>query len=190
MGVHNTRRLMNGVGAFGTFACFVAVPFTTNKHLIIGLLAVSQLFSSFTNSGVFSNVFDVAPRLAAVVMGIANGIGMTQGVLSPLLTAHLIGGGGGGSGGGGSNASSGSSSGEAGQNGWWKVWTVAAGLALVAAVSFHFGSTGSNLEGQWARKEHSSGGSSSGRPLMKPGGDGGGASDVGGAAESTLHAPK
>ena len=123
MGVHNTRRIMNGVGALGTFACFVTVPMITNKHLIIGLLAVSQLFASFTNAGVFSNVFDVAPRLAAVVMGITNGIGMTQGVISPLLTAVLIDGGGSDS----SAAGSGSATSMLPESGWWKVWAVAAG---------------------------------------------------------------
>eukprot|EP01052_Picozoa_sp_SAG31_P019389 SAG31_NODE_1410_length_8470_cov_6.064031_5_plen_195_part_00 len=156
MSVHNTRRLMNGVGALGTFACFIAVPLTANKHLIIGLLAVSQLFSSFTNSGVFSNVFDVAPRLAAVIMGIANGIGMTQGVLSPLLTAQLV-----GDDDDDADSASGSSSrnGPAHTGGWWKVWAVAAALALIAAVSFHYGSTGKNLESEWTRDESAEGSS-------------------------------
>jgi len=35
-----------------------------------------------------------------------------------------------------------------------QVWTVAACFALLATVSFQFGSTGENLEGRWSATRH------------------------------------
>lgn len=103
--------------------------------------------------GVFVNIFDVAPQSCAVVCGVANCIGMTQGrplpapptphkycapwnsenaprraracllpvregVLSPILTTYLIGGG--IAFGGHGSSASGSDAGGGGDSGWWQ----------------------------------------------------------------------
>jgi len=151
LSVHNTRRLMNGGGALVQGLCLALIPTTDSTPLIIILLAASQGASGATNSGVFSNIFDIAPRTCGALCGFVNCIGMSQGVISPALTALIL------SRGGGSGSSdssmSGSGGGDGGASAWTDVLVVAAVLALVSAVSFQLLSTGDVTEDAWIIEE-------------------------------------
>jgi sugar phosphate permease len=147
-----TRRIMNGVGAVGTAACLGLVPLMSSTPLIIGLLCASQGFCAATNSGIFSNVFDIAPRSCAVLVGVTNSVGMTQGVISPMITSLVLMRGDMGDMANSFSSSSSSSSAdstEMNRDVWVPVWLIASILAFIGAVAFQLQSTGDLLEHNW-----------------------------------------
>ena len=81
---------MNGVGAVGCSVCLALVPLAGSAPLIVGLLTASYGLLAAANSGSFSSVLDNAPQTCGVVYGFANCVGMSQGVLSPYVTALIV----------------------------------------------------------------------------------------------------
>ena len=137
-----TRRLMNGVGSVGVAVCLGLVPVVSSTTLVVGLLSLGYGLLSAANSGCFSAVFDVAPRSCGVLYAFANCVGMSQGILSPFVTAAVL-----TAGGDGSASGSGSAAEDAAS--WKWVWWVASLLSLVGAAVFQCGTAPGVQEGAW-----------------------------------------
>jgi hypothetical protein len=152
--VHNTRRLMNCCGAAVQGFCLACIPFCASTKIIIALLATSQLASGATNSGVFSNIFDIAPRTCGVLTGFTNCVGMSQGIISPMVTAFILARAAHNSGSA-SDGGTGSASQDGGAAAWTGVWFIASALAFLSATSFLLVSTGESIEDRWIHSEAS-----------------------------------
>lgn len=128
----------------GTAVCLALIPTVHHTSAIVALLTLGYGLTSAANSGCFSSVFDNAPRTCSAVYGLANCVGMAQGIISPYITGILL-----KDGAVSSSASAGSSSDEETLNGWQYIWCLSSALAGAGAVVFQFVSTGEVIEGQW-----------------------------------------
>lgn len=128
----------------GTATCLVLISTVHNASSIVALLTFAYGLTSAANSGCFSSVFDNAPRTCSAVYGLANCVGMSQGILSPYVTGILL-----KDGADSSSASAGSSLGAETLGRWQYVWCLSAALAGAGAVVFQLVSTGEVIEGQW-----------------------------------------
>ncbi len=82
----------------------------------------AQGMDAFSQSGLYSNHQDIAPRFSGVLLGITNTAGVLAGVLGTLATGYIL------------------------QNGSWsQVWSVAIGFYLVGTVIWLAFSSGDRI---------------------------------------------
>eukprot|EP00798_Chlamydomonas_sp_ICE-L_P012429 gene12429-15628_t len=82
----------------------------------------AQGLDAFSQSGLYSNHQDIAPRYSGVLLGMSNTAGVLAGVLGSLATGYIL------------------------QNGSWdEVWDVSIGLYLVGTVIWNLFSTGERI---------------------------------------------
>ena len=134
----------------GTALCLALIPWLHATSSIVAVLTLAYGLTSAANSGCFSSVFDNAPRTCSAVYGLANCVGMAQGIISPYVTGLLLNDASADS----SSASAGSSSAAETMGGWQRVWLLSAALAGAGAVEFQLVSTGEVIEGQWLESTH------------------------------------
>lgn len=127
----------------GTAVCLALIPMVHNPSTVVALLTLGYGLTSAANSGCFSSVFDNAPRTCSAVYGLANCVGMSQGVISPYITGVFLKAASAGS------SDSASSSDSETTDGWSYVWCLSAALAAAGAVVLQLVSTGEVIEGQW-----------------------------------------
>ena len=56
----------------------------------VSILVLAMTFSAFHYNGYVVNHLDIAPKYAGVLMGFSNTVGLTAGVLAPLLLALIV----------------------------------------------------------------------------------------------------
>jgi len=90
----------------------------------VGLLMASQGLDALSQSGLYSNHQDIAPRYAGILLGMSNTAGVLAGVLGTFATGYIL---------------------SHGDGGWDQVWEVAIALYLVGALIWNTLSSGEQV---------------------------------------------
>ncbi|GLG97099.1 Putative inorganic phosphate cotransporter [Gryllus bimaculatus] len=89
-GVFQVRKLCN-CGAFSCQTLFlVAAAHSSTPAAAISCLTVAVGFGGFAWAGFSVNHLDLAPQFASILMGLSNTVATLPGMISPLLTEHLV----------------------------------------------------------------------------------------------------
>ncbi|PSN50732.1 Vesicular glutamate transporter 2 [Blattella germanica] len=84
------RKLCN-CGAFVCQTLFLlAAAHSTTPTAVIASLTVAVGFGGFAWAGFSVNHLDIAPQFASILMGLSNTVATLPGMISPLLTGHLV----------------------------------------------------------------------------------------------------
>jgi len=116
------RRGMQTVGFLGPAFCLSQLSSVDEPLEAVALLVVSQSLDAFSQSGLYSNHQDIAPRYSGVLLGLSNTAGVLAGVFGTAATGYIL--------------STGS---------WDDVWGVAVGLYLVGTVVWNLFSSGEQV---------------------------------------------
>ena len=118
-----TRKLMQSIGFMGPAVCLSLLSSVNSPQEAVALLVISQSCDAFSQSGLYSNHQDIAPRYAGVLLGMSNTAGVLAGVLGTYAVGVIL------------------------EDGSWdQVWTVAVGLYVLGTVVWNAFSTGEELE--------------------------------------------
>lgn len=84
------RKLCNCC-AFGCQTLFlIAAAHSTIPSVVVVCLTVAVGFGGFAWAGFSVNHLDIAPQFASILMGLSNTVATLPGMVSPLLTGHLV----------------------------------------------------------------------------------------------------
>lgn len=84
------RKLCN-CGAFVCQTLFLlAAAHSTTPTAVVASLTVAVGFGGFAWAGFSVNHLDIAPQFASILMGLSNTMATLPGMISPLLTGHLV----------------------------------------------------------------------------------------------------
>ncbi|XP_068081205.1 vesicular glutamate transporter 1 [Anabrus simplex] len=84
------RKLCN-CGAFSCQTLFLlAAAHSTTRSAVVANLTVAVGFGGFAWAGFSVNHLDIAPQFASILMGLSNTMATLPGMISPLLTGHLV----------------------------------------------------------------------------------------------------
>ncbi|XP_069671568.1 vesicular glutamate transporter 2-like isoform X1 [Periplaneta americana] len=84
------RKLCN-CGAFVCQTLFLlAAAHSTTPTAVVASLTVAVGFGGFAWAGFSVNHLDIAPQFASILMGLSNTVATLPGMVSPLLTGHLV----------------------------------------------------------------------------------------------------
>eukprot|EP00798_Chlamydomonas_sp_ICE-L_P031266 gene31266-6410_t len=116
------RKMMQTIGFLGpAFFLSQLSSMTTPKGAVLCMMG-AQGMDAFSQSGLYSNHQDIAPRYSGVLLGMSNTAGVLAGVLGSLATGYIL------------------------QNGsWTQVWNVAIVLYLIGTVVWNLFSTGERI---------------------------------------------
>lgn len=118
----SVRRGMQTVGFMGPALCLSQLSSVNEPLEAVALMVVSQSLDAFSQSGLYSNHQDIAPRYSGVLLGMSNTAGVLAGVFGTAATGYIL------------------------QEGSWDdVWGVAVGLYLVGTVVWNLFSTGEQI---------------------------------------------
>jgi ACS family sodium-dependent inorganic phosphate cotransporter len=118
----SVRRGMQTVGFLGPAFCLSQLSSVDEPLEAVALMVVSQSLDAFSQSGLYSNHQDIAPRYSGVLLGLSNTAGVLAGVLGTAATGYIL------------------------QSGSWDdVWGVAVGLYLVGTVVWNLFSSGEQV---------------------------------------------
>jgi len=84
------RKLTLGVGLLGPAVCMFLVPLVQSPTAALLLLSGAMGTLGFTQGGFGANMLDIAPRHAAIVMGISNTVAAVPGIAGVATTGWLI----------------------------------------------------------------------------------------------------
>ena len=113
---------MQTVGFLGPAFCLSQLSSVDEPLEAVALMVVSQSLDAFSQSGLYSNHQDIAPRYSGVLLGLSNTAGVLAGVLGTAATGYIL------------------------QSGSWDdVWGVAVGLYLVGTVVWNLFSSGEQV---------------------------------------------
>jgi MFS transporter, ACS family, solute carrier family 17 (sodium-dependent inorganic phosphate cotransporter), other len=84
------RKVLTGVGMFGTGAMLMTVHSAATAPQALLLLCVAMGFLALAFTGEVPNVFDIAPRYADVLFSILNTFGTVPGIVGVWLTGLLV----------------------------------------------------------------------------------------------------
>ena len=88
------RKLMQTIAFVGPMSCLAALCWAPQKDLsaraAVALSSGALGFGAFSHSGYWSNVVDLSPRYAGVMIGISNTIATLPGVLANLSTGYIL----------------------------------------------------------------------------------------------------
>lgn len=62
----------------------------TSAVAVVAFLTVAVGFGGFAWAGFSVNPLDIAPQFASILMGLSNTVATLPGMISPLLTGHLV----------------------------------------------------------------------------------------------------
>ncbi|ESO91410.1 hypothetical protein LOTGIDRAFT_63537, partial [Lottia gigantea] len=92
-GVNTTtvRRVVQIISFVGQSCSLVAVGFVTKelRHLAVGLLSLSMIFTGLNRSGYVINHVDFAPRYAGELFGITNTFATIPGMIAPIVVGLI-----------------------------------------------------------------------------------------------------
>ncbi|GAB0497543.1 hypothetical protein MMPV_008878 [Pyropia vietnamensis] len=88
--VTTVRKLMQTVGFLGPAAFLTVVAITGDPGAAIAAMTLALGLGSFSQSGVYANVSDVAPTYAGVLLGISNTFASLPGIIGVALTGTIL----------------------------------------------------------------------------------------------------
>ncbi|CAN8315290.1 unnamed protein product [Cochlearia groenlandica] len=120
--VTNVRKIMQTIGFLGPAFFLTQLKHIDSPTMAVLCMACSQGTDAFSQSGLYSNHQDIAPRYSGVLLGLSNTAGVLAGVLGTATTGHIL------------------------QHGSWDdVFTISVGLYLVGTVVWNLFSTGEKI---------------------------------------------
>ena len=118
------RKVMQTVGFLGPAVFLTQLSDVDTWQSAVALMCCSQGLDAFSQSGLYSNHQDIAPRYAGVLLGMSNTAGVLAGVAGTWVTGHLL----------------------QGSNGdWTAVWESVIGFQLAGVFIWNVFSSGERL---------------------------------------------
>ncbi|CAH1418154.1 unnamed protein product [Lactuca virosa] len=122
MSVTTVRKVMQSIGFLGPAFFLSQLSHVNSPAMAVLCMACSQGSDAFSQSGLYSNHQDIAPRYSGVLLGLSNTAGVLAGVFGTAATGYIL------------------------QHGSWDdVFEVAIGLYLVGTVIWNLFSTGEKI---------------------------------------------
>ncbi|KAJ7964143.1 Ascorbate transporter, chloroplastic, partial [Quillaja saponaria] len=122
LSVTTVRKIMQTVGFLGPAFFLTQLSHINSPAIAVLCMACSQGTDAFSQSGLYSNHQDIAPRYSGVLLGLSNTAGVLAGVLGTAATGYIL------------------------QHGSWDdVFKVSVGLYLVGTVVWNLFSTGEKI---------------------------------------------
>ncbi|KAL9271265.1 Sodium-dependent phosphate transport protein 1, chloroplastic-like protein [Drosera capensis] len=122
--ITRVRKIMQTVGFLGPAFFLTQLSHVDSPAMAVLCMACSQGTDAFSQSGLYSNHQDIAPRYSGVLLGLSNTAGVLAGVLGTAATGYIL------------------------QHGSWdNVFEVSVGLYLVGTVVWNLFSTGEKILG-------------------------------------------
>ena len=84
------RKVMQTIGFLGPAVFLTQLGDAESWPVAVGLMCCSQGLDAFSQSGLYSNHADIAPRYAGVLLGLSNTAGVLAGVASTWATGHIL----------------------------------------------------------------------------------------------------
>ncbi|KAJ9543451.1 hypothetical protein OSB04_023158 [Centaurea solstitialis] len=120
--VTTVRKVMQSIGFLGPAFFLSQLSHVDSPAMAVLCMACSQGSDAFSQSGLYSNHQDIAPRYSGVLLGLSNTAGVLAGVFGTAATGYIL------------------------QHGSWdEVFEVAIGLYLVGTVIWNLFSTGEKI---------------------------------------------
>ncbi|KAI5675025.1 hypothetical protein M9H77_05975 [Catharanthus roseus] len=122
MSVTMVRKIMQTIGFLGPAFFLTQLSHVDSPAMAVLCMACSQGTDAFSQSGLYSNHQDIAPRYSGVLLGLSNTAGVLAGVFGTAATGYIL------------------------QHGSWdNVFEVSVGLYLVGTVVWNLFSTGEKI---------------------------------------------
>ncbi|KAI4385966.1 hypothetical protein MLD38_003948 [Melastoma candidum] len=122
LSVTTVRKIMQTVGFLGPAFFLTQLSHIDSPGMAVLCMACSQGTDAFSQSGLYSNHQDIAPRYSGVLLGLSNTAGVLAGVFGTAATGYIL------------------------QHGSWdNVFEVSVGLYLVGTVVWNLFSTGEKI---------------------------------------------
>lgn len=116
------RKIMQSIGFLGPAFFLTQLSHVHSPAMAVLCMACSQGTDAFSQSGLYSNHQDIAPRYSGVLLGLSNTAGVLAGVFGTAATGYIL------------------------QHGSWDdVFKVSVGLYLVGTVVWNLFSTGEKI---------------------------------------------
>lgn len=120
--VTTVRKVMQTIGFLGPAFFLTQLSHVNSPAMAVLCMACSQGTDAFSQSGLYSNHQDIAPRYSGVLLGLSNTAGVLAGVFGTAATGYIL------------------------QHGSWdNVFEVSVGLYLVGTVVWNLFSTGEKI---------------------------------------------
>ncbi|XP_021715494.1 sodium-dependent phosphate transport protein 1, chloroplastic-like [Chenopodium quinoa] len=120
--VTTVRKIMQTVGFLGPAFFLTQLSHVDSPAVAVLCMSCSQGTDAFSQSGLYSNHQDIAPRYSGILLGLSNTAGVLAGVLGTAATGYIL------------------------QHGSWdNVFEVSVGLYLVGTVVWNLFSTGEKI---------------------------------------------
>ncbi|EXC01477.1 Sodium-dependent phosphate transport protein 1 [Morus notabilis] len=120
--VTTVRKIMQTIGFLGPAFFLTQLSHVDSPAMAVLCMACSQGTDAFSQSGLYSNHQDIAPRYSGVLLGLSNTAGVLAGVFGTASTGYIL------------------------QHGSWdNVFEVSVGLYLVGTVVWNLFSTGEKI---------------------------------------------
>lgn len=120
--VTTVRKLMQTIGFLGPAFFLTQLSHVNSPAMAVLCMTCSQGTDAFSQSGLYSNHQDIAPRYSGVLLGLSNTAGVLAGVLGTAATGYIL-----------------------QQGSWDDVFKVSVGLYLVGTVVWNLFSTGEKI---------------------------------------------
>ncbi|GLT81690.1 hypothetical protein SLE2022_001260 [Rubroshorea leprosula] len=122
LSVTRVRKIMQTIGFLGPAFFLTQLSHVDSPAMAVICMACSQGTDAFSQSGLYSNHQDIAPRYSGVLLGLSNTAGVLAGVFGTAATGYIL------------------------QHGSWDdVFEVSVGLYLVGTVVWNLFSTGEKI---------------------------------------------
>ncbi|KAB5520386.1 hypothetical protein DKX38_024705 [Salix brachista] len=122
LSVTTVRKIMQSIGFLGPAFFLTQLSHIDSPAMAVLCMACSQGTDAFSQSGLYSNHQDIAPRYSGVLLGLSNTAGVLAGVFGTAATGYIL------------------------QHGSWDdVFKVSVGLYLVGTVVWNLFSTGEKI---------------------------------------------
>ncbi|KAF2291630.1 hypothetical protein GH714_027732 [Hevea brasiliensis] len=122
LSVTTVRKIMQTIGFLGPAFFLTQLSHVNSPAMAVLCMACSQGTDAFSQSGLYSNHQDIAPRYSGVLLGLSNTAGVLAGVFGTAATGYIL------------------------QHGSWDdVFKVSVGLYLVGTVVWNLFSTGEKI---------------------------------------------
>ncbi|XP_030447427.2 sodium-dependent phosphate transport protein 1, chloroplastic isoform X1 [Syzygium oleosum] len=122
LSVTAVRKIMQTIGFLGPAFFFTQLSHVDSPAMAVLCMACSQGTDAFSQSGLYSNHQDIAPRYSGVLLGLSNTAGVLAGVLGTAATGYIL------------------------QHGSWDdVFEVSVGLYLTGTVVWNLFSSGEKI---------------------------------------------
>ncbi|XP_031343252.1 sialin-like [Photinus pyralis] len=88
--ITQVRKICNSVAFLGQAVFMLLAVYVSSPYASVICLACAYALAGFIWAGFGVNHLDIAPQHASVLMGIGNTFGTVPGIVSPILTGHIV----------------------------------------------------------------------------------------------------